>query len=52
MLPPKENDKTTSVFLKGAFHIDDVEGLYNLRDAINVAIKYAEENTVPDEDWD
>ena len=51
-LQAKENDKTTSVFLKGAFHIDDVEGLYNLRDAINVAIKYAEENTVPDEDWD
>lgn len=51
-LVAKENDKTTSVFLKGAFHIDDVEGLYNLRDAINVAIKYAEENTVPDEDWD
>lgn len=51
-LVAKENDKTTSVFLKGAFHIDDVEGLYNLRDAINVAIKYAEENIVPDEDWD
>lgn len=51
-LVAKENDKTTSVFLKGAFHIDDVEGLYNLRDAINVAIKYAEENTVLDEDWD
>lgn len=51
-LVAKENDKTTSVFLKGAFHIDDVEGLYNLRDAINVAIKYVEENTVPDEDWD
>lgn len=51
-LVAKENDKTTSVFLKGAFHIDDVEGLYNLRDAVNVAIKYAEENTVPDEDWD
>lgn len=51
-LMAKENDKTTSVFLKGAFHIDDVEGLYNLRDAINVAIKYAEENTIPDEEWD
>ena len=51
-LMAKENDKTTSVFLKGALHIDDVEGLYNLRDAINVAIKYAEENTIPDEEWD
>lgn len=51
-LMAKENDKTTSVFLKGAFHIDDVEGLYNLRDAINVAINYAEENTVSDEYWD
>ena len=29
--------------LKGAFHIKESEGLYNLRDALNVAIKKIEE---------
>lgn len=48
----KENDKITSVFLKGAFHVEDVNGLYNLRDAVNVAIKMAEESGPNDEDWD
>lgn len=51
-LQAKENDKTTSVFLKGAFHVEDVNGLYNLRDAVNVAIKMAEESGLNDEDWD
>lgn len=51
-LQAKENDRTTSVFLKGAFHVEDVNGLYNLRDAVNVAIKMAEESGSSDEDWD
>lgn len=51
-LEAKENDKTTSVFLKGAFHVDDIHGLYNIRDAINLAIKVAEENLENDADWD
>ena len=51
-LEAKENDKTTSVFLKGAFHVDDIHGLYNIRDAINLAIKVAEENSKDDYDWD
>lgn len=51
-LQAKENDKTTSVFLKGAFHVEDVNGLYNLRDAVNVAIKMAEESGPNNEDWD
>lgn len=51
-LQAKENDRTTSVFLKGAFHVEDVNGLYNLRDAVNVAIKMAEESGPSDEDWD
>lgn len=51
-LQAKESDKTTSVFLKGAFHVEDVNGLYNLRDAVNVAIKMAEESGTNDEDWD
>ena len=44
-LEAKENDKTTSVFMKGAFHVEDIHGLYNLRDAINLAIKISEENS-------
>lgn len=51
-LEAKENDKTTSVFLKGAFHVDDIHGLYNIRDAVNLAIKIAEENSGEDADWD
>ena len=51
-LEAKENDKTTSVFLKGAFHVVDVHGLYNIRDAVNLAIKIAEENSTEDTDWD
>ena len=50
-LEAKENDKITSVFLKGAFHVDDLHGLYNMRDAINLAIKIAEENS-SDNEWD
>jgi len=33
-----EGNHTICVFLKGAFHVDDIHGLYNLRDALNVAI--------------
>ena len=51
-LEAKENDKTTSVFLKGAFHVDDIHGLYNIRDAVNLAIKVTEENTNDETDWD
>ncbi len=51
-LEAKENDKTTSVFLKGAFHVDDITGLYNIRDAINLAIKATEENISDETEWD
>lgn len=51
-LEAKENENTISVFLKGAFHVDDLHGLYNLRDAINLAIKVSEENGNDDADWD
>ena len=51
-LEAKESDKTTSVFLKGAFHVDDIHGLYNIRDAVNLAIAIAEENSADDTDWD
>ena len=51
-LVAKEDDKITTVFMKGAFHVDDIHGLYNLRDAINLAIQVSEENKGTDEDWD
>lgn len=54
-LEAKENDKTTSVFMKGAFHVEDIHGLYNLRDAVNLAIKISEEESDENEDiesWD
>lgn len=51
-LEAKENDKTTSVFMKGAFHVEDIHGLYNLRDAINLAIKITEEKAEDNESWD
>ena len=50
-LVAKEDDKDTIVFLKGAFHVDDIHGLYNLRDAINLAIKTSEEGIL-EENWD
>lgn len=49
----EENNKTTSLYLKGAFHINDINGLYNLRDAINLAINKVESGDLDlDEDWD
>lgn len=51
-LEAKENDKTISVFLKGAFHVDDIHGLYNIRDAINLAIKVTEESSSNGVEWD
>ena len=51
-LEAKENNKTTSVFMKGAFHVEDIHGLYNLRDAVNLAIKISEENSEDSDAWD
>ena len=51
-LEAKENDKTTSVFMKGAFHVEDIHGLYNLRDAINFALSIAERDSKDNDEWD
>lgn len=51
-LEAKENDKIISVFMKGAFHVEDIHGLYNLRDAVNLAIKIFEENSEDSDEWD
>lgn len=49
----EENGTSTKVFLKGAFHIDGLDGLVALRDAldeaIGMAIKIEEEDSI---DWD
>ena len=53
MMDVKEGDAITSVFMKGAFHVADLSGLYNLRDAINIAIKKIEDvSESEDTDWD
>lgn len=50
----KENDKSTTVFMKGAFHVDSIEGLYELRDALNLAIESCENEVEENDDeiWD
>lgn len=47
-----ENNHTNKIYLKGAFHINDVHGLYELRDACNLAIQKVEERESDDADWD
>lgn len=38
----EQNGHSLSVFLKNAVHVDDVNGLYELRDAVNIAIDKVE----------
>ena len=45
-LEVEENGKITSVFLKGAIHVDNRKGLLDLRDAINFVLSNE------DSDWD
>lgn len=53
-LEAKEGDKTTTVFMKNAFHVDEVDGLRNLRDALNAVLYSLEDGSkyTQDEDWD
>ena len=54
-LEAKEGERTTTVFMKGAIHIESVDGLYELRDAINLAIDSIgkpEEEIVHSDLWD
>lgn len=48
----EDDGKRTQVYLKGATHINDLQGLYNLRDAINLAIKKIEKGISEADDWD
>lgn len=47
-----DGDKITTVFMKGALHVDDIHGLYNLRDAINLAIQVSENGHDSEDVWD
>lgn len=51
-LEVEEAGKKVSVFMNGAIHIDNVEGLYKIRDAVNVAIKKIEDEIANDHLWD
>lgn len=48
----QEGDKKTYMFYRGAISIKDLEHLYNVRDAINIAIKKIEEQIEEDKAWD
>ena len=41
-LVAKDQGKLMTIFLKDAIHIEDESGLYNLRDAVNLAIQKIE----------
>lgn len=41
----------TKVFMKGALHIDNLDGLYNLKNALNVAIEKIEEKAKVNDDF-
>lgn len=63
-LEVREGNKKTNVFFKNAIIVEDIAGLYNIRDAINVAIEEfekeqtlieefeKEESLKNNEDWD
>lgn len=51
-LEAKEGEKTTTVFLKNAFHIESLDGLFELRDAINLAIEISTNNEEDESGWD
>ena len=54
-LKVQEGDKTVSSFMKGTIQIESLDGLYGLRDAVNMAINVAEELQASEGDtvdWD
>lgn len=52
LVAKEDAKKDTIVYLKGAFHIDNIDGLYNIRDALNAAIQAIEEGPEVEETWD
>lgn len=63
VLEANEEGNVTTAFLKGSLHLDSVESLINLRDALNVALSKVKpeeqsdphknsDNVQPQEGWD
>lgn len=51
----EENGEKMNVYMKGAFHVDSVEGLLNIRDVVNAAIDIIHGNkpgSKDDESWE
>lgn len=48
----EEGESETWMFYKGAINIKDLEHLYNVRDALNIAIKKIEEQIEEEKAWD
>jgi hypothetical protein len=46
----EENGKTTSMFMREAMHVIDLHSLYEIRDAVNMAIKVSEDDVKAN--WD
>ena len=42
----EEGSKKINMFVKNSIQIENIEGLYNLRDALNVAISKIEKNKI------
>lgn len=47
----EEGENMTSLFMKGAIHVDDIEGLKRMRDALTVCIDHVEAERAA-EAWD
>lgn len=47
-----EGEKETYMFYRGAISVKDLSGLYNVRDALNIAIKKVEERLEEEKAWD
>lgn len=48
----EESNGVTPVYMKGAFHVSDIEGLCNIRDVINLSIDIINERESENETWD
>lgn len=45
-----EDGHTNRIYLKGAIHVNDIQGLYEIRDILNYCIQVVEDRD--DENWD
>lgn len=53
-LVAREGNGETNIFMKGAFHVADINGLYNMRGALDEALSRLDDpsySVEEDEDW-